>query len=131
MSNVFKVNNKDTRVTSVVSLASLALLFLLHFILLLLLLNLSKYWLGLRIYNFRQKNLFSVTARNLFWATCFHCCSPNIRLRKDKFSRQRFKKISRLTVCLWPHTAKLCNFVCVECFLLTYDSIPSNLELAL
>ena len=29
------------------------------------------------------------------WATCFHSYSPNATLRKNKFSRQHHKKISR------------------------------------
>ena len=31
-------------------------------------------------------------AGTICWATCFHPYSPNVRLRKDNFSRQHFKK---------------------------------------
>ena len=31
----------------------------------------------------------------MFWATYFHSYSLTMRLRKDKFSRQHFQKISR------------------------------------
>ena len=41
-------------------------------------------------------NLFLVScAGEIFWDTCFHSYSPNIILRKDKFSQQHFKKISQ------------------------------------
>ena len=50
----------------------------------------------------------------IYWATSFHSYLPNIRLRKDKFSRQNFKKISRT---LWwrPTPAKLEILVCTYC----------------
>ena len=55
-SNVFKVNNKDTRIIYVASLVNFE--HILHFIILLLLLNSNKCWLGLRIYSFRQSICF-------------------------------------------------------------------------
>ena len=51
MSNIFKVNNKDTRTTPVTSIVNFE--HISHFILLLLLLNSNKQ-LGLRSYSFRQ-----------------------------------------------------------------------------
>ena len=73
MSNIFKVNNKDTRINAGWTLETIVLgnKFVLS--------NCEKYivqW-----------------ARKICWATCFHPDSPNIRL--DQFSQQLFKKLSR------------------------------------
>ena len=38
----------------------------------------------------------------IYWAICFYYYSSSIRLRKDKFSRQHFKKIGP-TLCLLPN----------------------------
>ena len=41
------------------------------------------------------KKYISLWVGKFFWVTCFHPYSSKIRLRKDKFSWQHFKKISR------------------------------------
>ena len=51
-------------------------------------------------WQFQTINLFSVVLRNILSCrlgkfVAFHLYSPNIRLQKDKFSRQHFKKTSR------------------------------------
>ena len=95
--NIFKVNTKDTR-TSGASIANFE--HISKFILLLILLNSNKKMpVGLLFI----LNSFSVTvkknivpwARKIYLAICFHFYSSNIRLGKDKFSQQLFKKICR------------------------------------
>ena len=38
-------------------------------------------------------------AGKICWVTCFHLYSPNIRLQKEKNSRQHFQKVSRTLYC--------------------------------
>ena len=59
----------------------------------------TKCRLGLRNYSFRQSSCFQNCQKSIFlwaekicWAKCFH---PYSKLRKNKFSRQRLKKISQ------------------------------------
>ena len=99
MSNIFKVNNKDTRmmpVTSIVNFEHISL-----FILLLLLLNLV--WEDIVLDNkfvFCNCEKYVVLwAGKVCWATHFHLYSPKTRLWKEKFSRQPFKNISRTLPC--------------------------------
>ena len=98
-----------------------------HFILLLLLLNSNenKSFLGLRIYSFRQWNCFQQLKEIHFpmgWEILvgprFHHYSPKIRLGKDNFSRQCFKKISRtLTILHLLHFVKFVWLIVWDKFL--------------
>ena len=100
VSNIFKVNNKDTRTTSGASVVNFE--HISHFTLQLILLNSNKLIpFGPEKRLFPTINLFSMTMRNIlfygpkkFVGVCFHLYSPSIRLLKDKFSHH-FKKISR------------------------------------
>ena len=102
MSNIFKVNNKDTRTTSDVSIVNFE--HVLRYLLLLILLNLNKNMLvGPEERQFQTINLFFsnfekyivLWERKICCAINFYLYSPNLRFLKDKFSRQQFKKISQ------------------------------------
>ena len=102
MSNIFKVNNKDTRTTSDVSIVNFE--HVLRYLLLLILLNLNKNMLvGPEERQFQTINLFFsnfekyivLWERKICRAINFYLYSPNLRFLKDKFSRQQFKKISQ------------------------------------
>ena len=65
----------------------------------------NKCQLGLRNYSFSQLVCFQNCEKyivlwvgKICWATYVQNCSPKMRLRKDIFSRQGFKKISRTLV---------------------------------
>ena len=102
MSNIFKVNNKDTRTTSDVSIVNFE--HVLRYLLLLILLNLNKNMLvGPEERQFQTINLFFsnfekyivLWERKICRAINFYLYSPNLRFLKNKFSRQQFKKISQ------------------------------------
>ena len=99
LSNIFKVNNKDTRTMPATSIVNFE--HILVFILLLLLLNLV--WEDIVSNN---KFVFSkcekcviLWAGKVCLATRFHLYSPKTRLQKDNFSRQPFTNISQTLKC--------------------------------
>ena len=103
MSNIFKVSNEDTRtMLLLLTLNNFEInsLFTLWFILL----NLNKCLLGLRhgLFKYFFQQLWEIYCPiglwwtgTIYWIVCFHPYSPNIKLRKDKFSRQYFKQVSQ------------------------------------
>ena len=95
VSNIFKVSNKDTRTTPVTSTVNFEHILL--FILLLLLLN--SVWEDIVSNNkfaFSKCEKYVVLwAGKVCLATRFHLYSPKTRLRKDNFSRQLLRNISR------------------------------------
>ena len=86
VSNICKINNKDTRKTPVTSIVNFGHISL--FILLLLLLNLV--WED-SVSNIKfvlsncEKYIIVLWAGKVCWATHFHLYSPKTRLRKDNF----------------------------------------------
>ena len=95
------VNNKDTRTTFVVSIVNLEhiLLFILKFI------NATEFeqinagWAcemaGRKFLPSNCEKYIVLWAGEIYWRICFYVYSPNLRLRKDKFSWHHFRKISR------------------------------------
>ena len=65
VSNIFKVNNKDTRTTTGSSIV----------------ISDNKF-----VFSNYEKYIVDLWTGKIRWATCFHSYSPNIMLRKDKFS---------------------------------------------
>ena len=103
MSNILKVNNKDTGMasgTSVVNFKHVS-----HFILLSNLLNLNKQMLvGPEKRTFQTINLFLVTVRNILsYGLGKFVRLYVLRMRKDNLSRQHFKKISGTMISLQVH----------------------------
>ena len=93
----------------------------------------SKFRLGLRNYSFRQYSCFqnceniSLWAGKICWAKFFHPYSSKIRLWKNKFSQQCFKKITGTLMSL-REIYKLRNVTYFGEFSKLGENFPLNFE---
>ena len=56
-----------------------------------------------------MREIYGPMSGEICWATCFRSYSPKIRLRKDKFSKLHFKKLSWALWCMVPEISSVTN----------------------